>query len=195
MYPRLVDFNRIRRDLDPADVFLNEHLADIFLTLADRGASGSPLPASQMHMDGTRSGNHSRHKVSPPSGRPASSSRILAARDVVHGRDPRHHGDDAYARMLQRALGGGGGADDGGGEGAAARSAQAHAPAGGGGDGGAGRRVRGAGPVVPGDAVGTVELDREVPVQGSSATMAPTRKGRRKRALNKMKVDSNPRVI
>ncbi len=60
-----------------------------------------------------------------------------------------------------------------------------------------GQAVRGAGPVVPGDAAGTVELDREVPVQVSSATMAPTRQGRRKlkRALNKMKVDSNPLVI
>ena len=130
MYPRLIDFNRIRRDLDPADMFLNEHLADIFLTLADRGASGSPLPASQMHMDGTRSGNHIRHKVSPLSGRAPSSSRILSARDVVHGRDPRHHGDDAYARMLQRVLGGGGRAADGGARGSS-RSAQAHARRGG----------------------------------------------------------------
>ena len=53
------------------------------------------------------------------------------------------------------------------------------------------------GPVVPGDAVGAEELDRdrEVPVQVSSATMAPTRKGRRKRAFKKMIVDSKPRVI
>ncbi len=192
MYPRLVAFNRIRRDLDPADMFLNEHLADIFLPLADRGSLGSPLLASQFiskktPQAGTKSGQDGRHPSSPPSGGTlfkAASSRILAARDVAHGRDPRHHGDDAYERMLQRVLRVGRAVDSGAGAAGAGRTQRARDEE----EEVAEVKAAGAlGPVGPRGAVGLLVLKKEfeAPDQLPSATTAPTHKGRRKRKLKK----------